>query len=68
MYQEAVFHNYSAVLNNPQTEAEMEFAQQVFDISAEINEEAQREHEAVELKFWQMKLEKIQELYEQLVA
>lgn len=68
MYQEAVLPNYFTVLNNPQTEREMEFSQQVQEVSAEINEEARREIEAVELKYWQMKLEKIQELYEEYVA
>jgi len=68
MYKEQVLPNYFTVLNNPQTEKEMEFSQQVQEISAEINDEARKEIETIELKYWQLKLEKIQELYERYVA
>ena len=52
MYGEAVLPNYFTVLSNPQTEREMEFSQQVQELSAEIKDEARREIEAIELKYW----------------
>lgn len=68
MYEEQVLPNYFTVLNNPQNEREMEFSQQVQEVSAEINDEARKEIETIELKYWQIKLQKIMELYEEYVA